>query len=432
MNSLIRSQDQLPFRAIGLLLAMSLACCLLGTAQASDEVPAPPQKHPIALVGGTIHTVSGATIEGGTILFEGGTITSIGQEVVLPEGTQAIQVSGKHVYPALIDAYTQLGLVEIESVRATIDYREGGLFNPNVKSWVAVNPDSELIPVTRANGVLLVLSAPTGSLIAGRSAVLQLDGWTTEDLVLQSEVAMHIQWPSRRGREASLKSLREYFALARNYQSAREADAELNPVDLRLEAMQPVLQGRTPLMVSADSLSEIQAAVGFAVEQQVRLIIHGGYDAADCAELLKEHQIPVIVAGTYRLPLRPDDAYDAAYSLPNRLRQAGVTYCLASGGLFSGTGVRNLPYHAATAAGFGLPLDEALKAITVYPAQILGIGNRVGSLEVGKDATLFVCSGDPLDVNCSIEEAYIQGRQIELNDRHKRLWRKYQQKYQQP
>jgi len=421
--------------AIGLYcqsLAAVLGCWLHGVAWASDEVPAPPQKQPIALVGGTIHTVSGETLGEGTLLFEKGTITAIGQEVALPEGTQVIPVQGKHVYPSFIDAYTQLGLVEIESVRATIDYQEAGVFNPNVKSWVAVNPDSELIPVTRANGVLLVLSAPTGGLISGRSAVLQLDGWSTEDLVLQTDVAMHANWPSRRERESSLVPLREYFVRARDYQTARQAVSENHPMDLRLEAMQLVLQGSLPLMVSADSLADIQAAVGFAVEQRVRLIIHGGYDAVECAELLKQHQIPVIVAGTYRLPLRAGDAYDAAYSLPNRLREAGVTYCLASGGLFSGTGVRNLPYHAATAVGFGLPDDEALKSITLYPAQVLGIADRVGSLETGKDATLFICSGDPLDVDCTVEEAYIQGRKIEMNDRHKRLWRKYQQKYQQP
>jgi imidazolonepropionase-like amidohydrolase len=378
-----------------------------------------------------VHTVSGQTLEAGTILFDQGKITAIGREVPLPEGTEQIAVDGKHIYPGLIDAYTQLGLVEIESVRATIDYREMGQFNPNVKSWVAVNPDSEVIPVTRANGVLLVLSAPVGGLVSGRSAVLQLDGWTYEDLVLKSDIAMHVNWPSERSRESSLKALREFLDQARAYRQARQAQPLRQPMDLRLEAMQPVLDGELPMMVSADELGQIQAAIAFAVEQGVRLIIHGGYDAVECAELLKTHDIPVIVAGTYRLPLRPGDAYDAAYTLPARLQEAGVAYCLASGGRFSATGVRNLPYHAATAAGFGLPIDEALKAITLYPAKVLGIADRVGSLEVGKDATLFVCSGDPLDVNCSIERAYMQGRKVELNDRHKRLWKKYEQKYEQ-
>jgi imidazolonepropionase-like amidohydrolase len=398
-------------------------------AYGSNEVPGSPQKQPIALVGGTVHTVSGETIEKGMVLFEQGKITAIGNQLVLPDGTEQIAIDGKHVYPALIDAFTQLGLVEIESVRATIDYRETGLFNPNVKSWVAVNPDSEIIPVTRANGVLLVLAAPDGGLISGRSAVLQLDGWTYEDMVLRSDVAMHVNWPSSSSRESSLLALREFLERARAYIEARDAEPQRQPMDLRLEAMRPVLDGKLPLMVSADEMRHIQAAVAFSVEERVRLVIHGGYDAVECAELLKLHQIPVIVAGTYRLPLRSDDSYDAAYSLPSRLREAGVTYCLASGGRFSATGVRNLPYHAATAAGFGLPVEEALRAITLYPAEVLGIADRVGSLEVGKDATLFVCSGDPLDVNCSVVQAYIQGRKVELNDRHKRLWKKYEQKY---
>lgn len=420
-------------RGIGILLVLLVAhwsAALVGFA--SDEVPGAPQKAAIALTGGTIHTISGETIANGTLLFENGKITSIGTEGVLPDGTDAISIEGKHVYPSLLDAHTHLGLVEIESVRATIDYQEMGTFNPNVKSWVAVNPDSELIPVTRANGVLLVLSAPTGGIISGRSAVLQLDGWSYEDLILQKDVAMHIDWPTRRTDDSSLKSLRDFFDRARAYREVRAAEPGRQSMDLRLEAMQPVIDRELPVIVSVDDLSDIQAAVGFAVEQQIRLIIHGGYDAVECSSLLKEHAIPVIVAGTYRLPLRSDDAYDAAYTLPSRLREAGVQYCLASGGRFSSTGVRNLPYHAATAAGFGLPIDEALKAITLYSAQVLGVADRVGSLEVGKDATLFICSGDPLDVNCQVEAAFIQGRKVELNDRHKRLWRKYEQKFTRP
>jgi len=203
-----------------------LASCSLSIpiTHGSNEVPGGPQKQPIALVGGTVHTVSGETLQDGIILFDQGKITAVGQDVALPEGTEQIAIDGKHVYPALIDAYTQLGLVEIESVRATIDYRETGLFNPNVKSWVVVNPDSEIIPVTRANGVLLVLSAPVGGLISGRSAVLQLDGWTYEDLVLRSDIAMHVNWPSGGSRESSLQALREFLDRARAYRKAREAE----------------------------------------------------------------------------------------------------------------------------------------------------------------------------------------------------------------
>ena len=427
-------------RVMATLLCVATA---VGVARASNEVPGKPQAKPIALVGGTIHTVSGETIADGTIVFENGKITAIGKGLSLPVGTEKIEVAGKHVYPSFLDAYTQLGLVEIGSVNATLDSREGGSINPNVQSWLAVNPDSELIPVTRSNGILLALTVPNGGLIAGRSAVIQLDGWTIEDLVVRKEIGMHIRWPSERSsqsidegtskasppRDSSQKELRSYFEQLRSYQKARAADPVRHSIDLRMEAMLPVLDKKIPVIVSADELRQIQSAVGFAIEQKINIIIYGGYDAAECATLLKENDIPVIVSGTYRLPMHASDPYDAAYTLPDRLRRLGVKYCIASVGKFAGTGVRNLPYHAANASAFGLPIENALKAITLYPAQILGVADRVGSLEAGKDATLFVCSGDPLDVSSSIDLAFVQGRQVELNDRHKRLRDKYEQKY---
>ncbi len=428
--------------ATSALLVISIVLFSVET-YASNEVPGAAQTKPIALVGGTIHTISGETIADGTVLFEKGKITAIGTAIPLPSDTQKIDVQGKHVYPSFVDAYTQLGLTEISSVRATLDSREGGSFNPNVESWVAVNPDSELIPVTRANGVLLALSAPTGGLIAGRSSLIQLDGWTIEDLVVRKDIGMHLRWPSERAspssdsekgaenapRESSQKALRDFFDNCREYQKARTADAERHPIDLRFESMLPVLDRKLPMIISADEIRQIQAAVGFALEQKIRIVIYGGYDAGECASLLNEHHIPVIVSGTYRLPMHVSDPYDTAYTLPARLQKLGVPYCIASVGKFAGTGVRNLPYHAANAAAFGLAVEEAIKSITLYPAKILGVDDRVGSLEVGKDATLFVCTGDPLDVSVSIDTAFVQGRRVELNDRHKRLWRKYEKKY---
>ncbi len=409
---------------------------------ASNEVPGAAQSKPIALVGGTVHTVHGEDIVDGTVLFEKGKITAIGKTIALPNDTEKIDTQGKHVYPSFVDAYTQLGLVEIGSVRATLDSREGGSLNPNVESWVAVNPDSELIPVTRANGVLLALTAPNGGLIAGRSSLIQLDGWTIEDLVVRKDIGMHVRWPSERtgstsesttgtessSRESS-KALQNFFDHCRAYQRARSADPERHPIDLRLESMLPVLDQKLPMIIAADELRQIQVAVAFALEQRIRIIIYGGYDAAECGALLKEHRIPVIISGIYRLPMHASDPYDAAYTLPSRLQALGVQYCIASVGKFAGTGVRNLPYHAANAAAFGLSVEDALKSISLYPAQILGVDDRVGSLEVGKDATLFVCTGDPLDVSVSIDSAFVQGRRVELNDRHKRLWHKYEKKY---
>ncbi len=431
------------FGVVSVIATFLCVAVVVGEARASNEVPGKPQSKPIALVGGTIHTVSGETIVGGMIVFENGKITAIGKGLSLPVGTEKIEIADKHVYPSFFDAYTQLGLVEIGSVNATLDSREGGSFNPNAQSWLAVNPDSELIPVTRSNGILLALTVPNGGLISGRSAVIQLDGWTIEELVVRKEIGMHIRWPlavssvanqegntaAQPARNSSQKELRDFFDRARTYQKSRAADPSRHPTDLRLEAMVPVLDKKIPVIVLADESRQIQSAIGFAIEQKINIIIYGGYGSAECATLLKANDIPVIISGTYRLPMHASDPYDAAYTLPERLRQLGVQYCIASVGKFAGTGVRNLPYHAANASAFGLPIEDALKSITLYPAQILGVDDRVGSLESGKDATLFVCSGDPLDVSCSIDLAFVQGRQVDLNDRHKRLRDKYEQKY---
>ena len=195
--------------------------------------------------------------------------------------------------------------------------------------------------------------------------------------------------------------------------------------------MIPVLAGKVPIIVHANEIQQIQAAVAFASEHKLKMILFGGYDAPRCAQLLKKHQIPVIVGGVYRLPQKRHDPYDEAYTLPERLRQAGLKFCISSYGRIGAANVRNLPYHAAIAAGFGLPEDEALKAITLSPAEILGVSDRVGSLQTGKDATLIITTGTPLETTTQVEAAFVQGKPVQLNDRHKRLWRKYQQKYEQ-
>ena len=435
----------LPLARIG--LAALVTVVFSSTALASPEIPGADQKRPVAILGATIHTVSGGVIESGTIVFDAGRIVAIGKKVTLPPGTRQIDGTGRHVYPGLFNAYSKLGLVEISAVRATRDYAETGTINPNVKAEVAVNPDSELIPVTRAGGVLLSVVAPSGGLVSGTSAVMMLDGWTWEQMTLEAPAGMHVRWPrmdpvaksapaeskEEAGKEPKdpLERLERTFADARAYQKARsagESAAEDHPLDSRLEAMLPVLDGRLPLIVRADEVQRIQAAVAFADRHEVKLIVLGGYDAEHCAALLKKHEIPVIVTNVYRLPRRRSDDYDAPYTLPERLRAAGIKFCIAADGA---TDVRNLPHHAATAAGFGLPADEALKAITLYPAEIFGVADRVGSLEVGKDATLIVTDGDPLVTATRVEAAFIEGRSVDLDNRHKRLWRKYQEKYRQ-
>ncbi|HVC92088.1 MAG TPA: amidohydrolase family protein [Pirellulales bacterium] len=423
-----------------------LACCS-ATAEASPEVPGAPQKHPIALVGGVIHPINGPELREGVLLFDQGKIVAVGKDVALPADAKKIDLAGQHVYPGLIDAYTQLGLLEIPLVRATVDQAETGRVNPNVKAQVAVNPDSELIPVTRSGGVLTVLVAPIGGLISGISAVIELDGWTWEQMTLRPNVGLHVTWPQMapihtwrmeisaqeqlQSRDKSLAEIRRAVSDARAYQTAKRAQtAGAGPpvdFDARWEAMIPVLEGQLPLIVDADEIQQIQSALAFAEREGLKLILMGGYDAPLCAELLKLRQVPVIVGGVYRLPRRKDDSVDTPFTVPARLHEAGVTFCIS--GVERTSGVRNLPYHAGMAAAHGLPADEALKAVTLYPAQILGVADRIGSLEAGKDATLIVTTGDPLEIPTQVTRAFIKGREVPLNDRQKRLWEKYKEKY---
>jgi imidazolonepropionase-like amidohydrolase len=422
-------------------------------AMATPEVPGAAQQRPIALVGGTVHPVSGPVIENATLLFQDGKIVAVGREVAVPADAERVDIAGKHVYPGLIDANTQLGLVEIPSVRGSRDQAETGDINPNVKAQVAFNPDSELIPVGRSGGVLTVLTVPSGGLITGLSACMQLDGWTWEDMCLKPDVGMHINWPrmapveavlsepgeapAGRDRDKALKTIRRAVVDARAYLAAKRAQqssgAAAPEFDIRWEAMIPVLEKKIPVFVDAEDIQQIQSAVAFAEQEGLRLVIVGGYDAPECIDLLKKNAVPVILGGVHRLPRRRMDAYDAPFTVPARLQAAGVPFCIAgviggaSGSLPSN--LRNLPYHAGTAAAHGLPAEEALKAITIYPAQILGVADRVGTLDAGKDATLIVTSGDPLEIPTQVTAAYIQGRTVQLTDRHKRLWEKYKEKY---
>ncbi len=420
-----------------------MVCPLLGLA--SDQVPAPPQDHPIALVGGTIHTVSGQTIHKGTILFDNGKITAIGTKVTLPQHTERIDVTGKHVYPGLVAAHTLLGLTEISSIRATRDFSELGDVTPNVRAEVAINPDSELFPVTRANGILTALTVPTGGLISGTSGLMLMDGWTWEDMTLSAPVAMHVWWPSVRGgfgdnrsqderrttRNERISAIRTAFREARAYLTAKEAESQrgvpYHDSDLRWEAMIPVLKGEIPVIVHANTLGQIQAAVDWGGDAGIRLVLAGGRDAWRMADLLNEKGIPVIIGGIHQTPSRRWENFDTPFTNPLNLYNAGVKFCISDGG--GGSNERNLPYHAATAASYGLPRDEALKAVTLYPAEILGVADKIGSLEVDKDATLIITNGDPLEIMTNIERAFIQGRDIDLTSKHTMLYEKYKRKY---
>lgn len=420
------------------LVCLLLSLVLLETLSASDQIPGAPQKKPIALVNGVIHTVAGGVIPEGTLVFAEGRITEMGTRLAPPSGADIVDLNGQHVYPSLIESHSQLGLQELSSTRATLDGSEGGLLNPNVNANVAVNPDSELIPVTRANGVLIAVSAPSGGLVSGQASVMMMDGWTWEAMTLKSAAALVINWPSEpdtanaaENRNSPGRQIRDLFSQARQYLKARESNPLLQRFDIRLASLEPVLNGRVPLLINADSVAQIQAAVAFAVEQQLKMILFGGYDAEQCAELLKRYDVPVIISAIHRDPQRDHEDYDAAFTLPERLRRAGVRFCISGSGRAETWNTRNLPYQAATAAAYGLSREEALRAITLYPAQILGVADRVGSLEPGRDATLFVSTGDPLETETQITHAWIQGRKVDLSSRHTQLNAKYLEKYRQ-
>ncbi len=427
-------------------LGMVLA---VASVSASDQIPAGPQKKPIVLVGGTIHTMAGATIENGMILFDKGKIVAVGEKIEIPADAQRVDISGKHVYPGMIESASILGLTEINSTSATRDFSELGEINPNVKAAVAINPDSEHFPVTRANGVAMAVSMPRGGVIAGQAALLQLDGWTWEDMTLKSPVGMVVNWPrmtvitawwmtqspeeQRKRSKKNVEKLHQAMEKARAYKIAREAAGKkgvpFHKYDSRWEAMLPVLRGEVPVWVVADEVKQILAAIEWAERENLKMVLVGGADAWRVTDLLKERDIPVIVTPVLRTPSRRDEAFDAPFTLPQKLHEAGVRFAISGGSSFGNE--RNLPYHAAKAASYGLPVDEALKAITLYPAQIAGVADRVGTLEPGKDATLFVSDGNPLEVMTHVSLLYLQGRKVDLNNKHKTLYHKYKTKYEQ-
>jgi imidazolonepropionase-like amidohydrolase len=347
----------------------------------------------------------------------------------------------------MIDAISTIGLSEIGSVRATVDHSETGKFNPNVKAEVAINPESEVIPVTRANGITVALAAPSGGIICGTSSLIVLDGWTWEDMSIKTSVGLHINWPrmtpyrsqyirqseedQKRERDTQLKEISEFFAQARAYQKAKNSesnkDIPYHKFDARYEAMIPVLDRIIPVFIKAEDLSQIESAIAFAEQENLKIVIVGGNDSWRISKILKEKEIPVILNPILTLPMREWEGYDTPFSSAEKLFKAGVKFCIAAEG--STTNERNLPYHAAMASAYGLPKEEALKSVTLYPAQILGVSERMGSLEIGKDANLVITDGDILEIRTNIEREFILGRDIDLYNKHKRLNEKYKEKY---
>jgi imidazolonepropionase-like amidohydrolase len=419
--------------------ALLLAALAL-PAVAHDYVPGPPQETPILLRGGTVHTVSGDVLANADVLFENGRITAVGAGLAAPDNAEIVDVGGKHVYPGLIAPATVIGLREIDAVRAMRDDAEVGSVTPEVRTHTAWNPDSEIIPTVRSNGIAVAQVAPRGSMIQGQSFITHLDGWTKEDAAVRLEDGLWLSWPaaslgalsdgkSRDNRltdlEKQRQQIRQAFDDARAYQK-RLAHGERSPVDLRWEAMIPVLEGKMTLYVVANDYRQIVDAIAFAAAQNVRIVIVGGRESARAATQLAAAGIPVIVDQPTALPSRQDDGYDQTYRTPAMLEAAGVKYCLAVMGSWQ---VRNLPLEAGHAIGWGLTRDQALRAVTLSAAEILGVDDELGSIEAGKRATIVVSEGDILDtLGHRVTHMWIDGRAVDLDDHHKELWRKYRQK----
>jgi imidazolonepropionase-like amidohydrolase len=375
------------------------------------------------LRGVTVHPVSGPDVENASLLVVDGKIAEIGDaKLKTPKTARTIDAKGLHVYPGMIDSATQVGMSEISSVRETSDVSELGDFKPQLRAAVAVNPASEHIPVIRANGITAAMAVPDGGIIAGQASLLHLDGWTWEEMAIRIDAAMHLRFPvissggflsrtpfpeARRDYETRLKRLSEYFEQARRYEKAKAAAGPGFKPDLALEAMLPVLAKKTPIMITATRERAIKDAVAWSEKEGV---------------LLKQKNIPVILGPTQELPLEEDDPYDEAFTVPVEVHKAGVKFAFGSfGNQFS----RNLPYQAATAVAFGLPYEEALKSVTLYPAQIWGVDDRMGSIEKGKWADIIVTDGDPLEVKTNVKRMFIQGKEVDLESKHTRLYKKY-------
>lgn len=426
---------------------VTLPALCVGLLTASDPIPGVDPARPVAITGATIHPVDAAVIENGTLVISGGRITAMGADVEVPRGAETVDATGKHLYPGLIASSTQLGLTEIGSVSATRDQTEVGEMNPNVRAEISVNPDSEHIPVARANGIALAVTRPSGGRISGTSALLRLDGWTWEDLTVEAPLGMEVNWPylatsgrgrGRRGggsaeraaneRDIILARIDETFASAETYARVRPANAltdDGDAPDLRLEALRPVVTAEIPVFLHAEDVRQIRSSVEWALGRGLRPIIVGGREAPEVAEFLAERKVPVIYGPIHRLPSRRDEAVEAPFAGPAKLQAAGVKFSI---GAFDTSNVRNLPYHAATAAAHGLSPEAALRSITLSPAEILGVDSDYGSLRTGKSATLIITDGDPLEMATQVEAMWIDGRRVDLTSRHTQLFEKYEEK----
>ena len=400
-----------------------------------------------AITNSRIVTVSGGVIENGTVVIQDGKIAAVGADVAIPAGAERIDGRGLSVFPGMIDAGTNLGLAEIgQGANATMDVAETGSMNANAKAILGVNPHSSHVNVTRVNGITTVLSQPSGGLIAGQSTVIDLNGSTQGDMVVVPAAGLVINFPristfggfnpgagpqvvdfseAVKRRDTQIEELKTAFKKAENYGRAKDAYAKDKAIpypatDTRLEALVPYVRGERPIIFTAERERDIRAIVKFVSETKVKGIISGGQEAWKVADDLKKNNIAVIYTNIYNLPVRDDDNYDFLFEAPAKMQQAGVKFAISTGD--GGAEVRDLPYQAGIASAFGLPKEEALKSVTLYPAQILGVSDRLGSIEVGKMANIVVTDGDMLEPRTNVKYLFIEGRLLPLTSRHTELF----------
>jgi imidazolonepropionase-like amidohydrolase len=420
-----------------------IALCSLPLFAQSTIPNNPGRKQTIVLRGGTIVPVTSAPIPNGTLIIENGKIKAFGAagSVQMPTSAVVLDASGQFIYPGMIDSGTNVGLVEIDSVAGTVDTTELGDLNANAQAAIALNPHSELIPVTRVNGVTNVVSVPEGGIISGQSALIQMAGWTPKEMIVKAPLAMHIRFPRLRSAplvdvpqdeeaEKELKKsytkdvdkLRDILRDAQAYSRATSAKVKRVDRDLILEALVPVVEGRLPVIMHANLERDIRAAIQFADEFKLKMILAGAQDVARVIPELKSRNIPVLLGPILALPQREDDPYDLLFTNAKTLYDNGIKFAIQT---TEAQNARNLPYHAGSCAAFGLPKDVALKAITIFPAEIFGVADQIGSIEVGKVANVIVTDGDPLEFRTNVKRVFIGGEEISTDSRHTLLYEKF-------
>ena len=447
MKSRFKIQVSKLFRLFSLLL---VAHCILFTAYAQNggtQQNVTGTAGTFAITNARIFTVSGSIIEKGTVVIQNGKISAVGANVSIPRGAEKIDGTGMNVYPGMIDAGTNMGLLEIgNGVVGTVDVAETGNINPNAKAILGLNPHTSHINVTRVNGITMVHSMPSGGLISGQSTVINLNGATQNEMAVTANYGLVVNFPqistfagfnpltgprridfgeAVKRRDKRVEELKDAFEKAKRYADVKEA-ASKDPAlpapdtDLKMEAMIPYVTGDQPVIFAAQRARDIRGVIKFVEEMKLKAIIYGGSEAWEEAAALRKHDIAVIYNRIHDNPNNEDDPYDSHFEAPSKLQKAGVRFCISTGD--NGAMVRELPYQAGLASAFGLSKEEALKSVTLYPAQILGVGDQVGSIEVGKVANIVVADGDILEVRTNINHLFITGRKIPLTSRHTELF----------